>query len=152
MGPAGGLANVVLYISDGLPANLASEVSSKPAEIDQKGCQYIPHVVALDFNQDLKVVNSDQTSHNIHPLPTKNAGWNKSQPPGTPPFDTKFTSEEVLFPVKCNIHPWMHGYIAVVKGPYAVSNAKGAYTIDGLPPGRYTVTAWQEEYGYKPKR
>ncbi len=147
VGPNGGLANVVLYISDGLSPAEASQVPSKPAEIDQKGCQYIPHVVALDVNQDMKVVNSDQTSHNIHPLPAKNSQWNKSQPPGTPPFDVKFTSEEVSIPVKCNIHPWMHGYIAVVKGPYAVSNANGSYTIEGVPPGSYTVTAWQEEYG-----
>jgi plastocyanin len=147
VGPNGGLANVVLYISDGLSASAASQVPSTPAEIDQKGCQYIPHVVALDVNQDMKVVNSDQTSHNIHPLPTKNSQWNKSQPPGTAPFDVKFTSEEVAIPVKCNIHPWMHGYIAVVKGPYAVSNSNGSYTIQGVPPGTYTITAWQEEYG-----
>ncbi len=147
VGPNGGLANVVLYLSDGLSSGAASQVPSKPAEIDQKGCQYIPHVVVLDANQDLKVVNSDQTSHNIHPLPQKNQQWNKSQPPGTPPFDVKFSNEEVAIPVKCNIHPWMHGYIAVVKGPYAITNADGSYTMTGVPPGTYTLTAWQEEYG-----
>jgi hypothetical protein len=147
VGPNGGLANVVLYISDGLSGAAASQVPSQPQEINQKGCQYIPHVVALDVNQDLKVVNSDSTSHNIHPLPTKNQQWNKSQPPGTPAFDVKFSSEEIAIPVKCNIHPWMHGYIAVVKGPYAVSNADGTYTIQNVPPGNYTITAWQEEYG-----
>lgn len=147
VGSNGGLQNVVLYLSDGLSGAAASQVSSQPAQIDQKGCQYIPHVVALNPNQPMKVINSDQTSHNIHPLPTKNSQWNKSQPPGTAPFETKFTSEEVSIPVKCNIHPWMHGYIAVVKGPYAVSNANGSYTIEGVPPGTYTVTAWQEELG-----
>jgi len=147
VGPNGGLANVVLYISEGLNPAAASQLPSKPAEINQKGCQYIPHVVALDVNQDMKVVNSDQTSHNIHPLPAKNSQWNKSQPPNTPPFDAKFGTEEVAIPVKCNIHPWMHGYIAVVKGPYAVSNDSGTYTIESVPPGNYTITAWQEEYG-----
>jgi plastocyanin len=147
VGSNGGLANVVVYISDGLSPAAAAQVPSQPAEINQKGCQYIPHVVVLDTNQDMKVVNSDQTSHNIHPLPTKNSQWNKSQPPNTPPFDAKFTTEEVAIPVKCNIHPWMHGYIAVVKGPYGISNDSGTYTIDGVPPGNYTITAWQEEYG-----
>ena len=147
VGPNGGLANVVVYISEGLSGAAASQVSSKQVEINQKGCQYIPHVVALDVDQNMKVVNSDQTSHNIHPLPTKNSQWNKSQPPGSPPFDAKFNTEEVAIPVKCNIHPWMHSYIVVVKGPYGVSNNTGAYTIDGVPPGNYTLTAWQEEYG-----
>ena len=147
VGPNGGLANVVVYISDGLSAAAASQVPAKPAEINQKGCQYIPHVVVLDVNQDMKVVNSDQTSHNIHPLPTKNSQWNKSQPPNTPPFDAKFSDMEVAIPVKCNIHPWMHGYIAVVKGPYGISNENGSYSIEGVPPGTYAITAWQEEYG-----
>jgi len=150
IGPDGGLANVVVYISEGLSADATNAVSSEPATIDQKGCMYEPHVVALDVNQHMKVVSSDPTTHNIHPLPAAgggNIGWNKSQPPGSPPFDTTWKAQEVAIPVKCNIHPWMHGYIAVVKGPYGVSNEKGAYTIDNVPPGSYTLTAWQETFG-----
>jgi hypothetical protein len=52
-----------------------------------------------------------------------------------------------MIPVKCNIHPWMHGYFAVVKGPYATSDKNGSYTIHGVPAGSYTVTAWQEDLG-----
>ncbi len=48
--------------------------------------------------------------------------------------------------MKCNIHPWMSGYMAVVKGPYAVTDANGSYTLN-VAPGSYTLTAWQEEYG-----
>jgi len=150
IGPDGGLANVVVYISEGLSADATNAVSSEPATIDQKGCMYEPHVVALDVNQHMKVVSSDPTTHNIHPLPAAgggNIGWNKSQPPGSPTFDTTWKAQEVAIPVKCNIHPWMHGYIAVVKGPYGVSNEKGAYTIDNVPPGSYTLTAWQETFG-----
>ena len=145
-GANGGLANVVLYLSEGLSPAAASAAATQPVEINQKGCQYVPHVVALDQNQEMKVVNSDQTSHNIHPQPTNNHEWNKSQPPGTAPFVVKWEAEEMAIPVKCNIHPWMHGYIAVVKGPYAVSDDKGDFTINNVPPGNYTVTAWQETY------
>jgi len=148
-GPNGGLEWVVVYISEGLNAAEASAVPSETPSFDQKGCQYIPHVLALDVGQHFKVVNSDQTSHNIHPLPRPggpNHEWNKSQPQGSPPFDVAWTGEEMI-PVKCNIHPWMHGYMAVVKGPYAVSDGNGSYTISGVPPGSYTVTAWQEQYG-----
>jgi hypothetical protein len=115
-------------------------------ELNQHGCMYVPHVVAVDAGQHMKVINSDQTSHNIHPQPTKNPEWNKSQPPGSPPFDVTWANEEISIPVKCNIHPWMHGYIAVVKGPYGVSNDSGNFSFN-LAPGSYTLTAWQETYG-----
>jgi plastocyanin len=145
-GASGGLANVVIYVSQGLTGSEPSSVPSEAASITQKGCQYLPHVVVLDATQHMKVINDDQTSHNIHPQPTKNSEWNKSQPAGSPPFDVTWANEEIAIPVKCNIHPWMHGYIAVVKGPYAVTDDSGSYTLN-VPPGSYTLTAWQEVYG-----
>jgi plastocyanin len=144
-GAGGGLANVVVYISQGLSGNEAAP--SEPVTLTQKGCQYIPHVVAVDAGQHMKVVNDDSTSHNIHPQPTKNPEWNKSQPPGSAPFDVTWANEEIAVPVKCNIHPWMHGFIAVVKGPYGVSDDSGAFTLANVAPGSYTLTAWQETYG-----
>jgi len=146
--PDGSLANVVVYISEGWSGG-DTAVNATP-EFNQKGCQYQPHVLGVDVNQHFKVVNSDQTSHNIHPMPTpggQNHEWNKSQPPGSPPIDTFWPAQEVAIHVKCNIHPWMSGYMVVVKGPYGVSDGKGSYKIDGLPPGNYTLTAWQETYG-----
>jgi len=147
VGSGNALQNVVVYISEGLSGPAATQVSSKTPTWDQKGCQYIPHVMALNPGQHFKVTNSDQTSHNIHPQPTKNSEWNKSQPPGAPPFDISWTNEEIAIPVKCNIHPWMHGYMAVVKGPNGVSGEDGTFEIDGVPPGSYTLTAWQETLG-----
>jgi plastocyanin len=150
VGSGGGLDNVVLYISQGLTGNEASAVPSEEPTFDQKGCMYIPHVLAVDVGQKYKVITSDQTTHNIHPLPAPgggNIGWNKSQPPGAPPIETDWKAEEVSISVKCNIHPWMHGWFAVVKGPYAVTDENGSYTIKNVPAGSYTVTAWQEDLG-----
>ena len=148
VGSGGGLQNVVLYISEGLSASEASAVPSAQPTFDQKGCMYTPHVLAMDATQQFKVITSDQTTHNIHPEPNPLAGnipWNKSQPPGAPPIVTSWKAEEFIA-VKCNIHPWMHGYFAVVKGPYATTDGSGSFTLD-VPPGTYTVTAWQEELG-----
>jgi Carboxypeptidase regulatory-like domain len=150
VGSGGGLENVVLYISEGLSAAQTNEVPTTEPVFDQKNCVYTPHVLAMDVNQKFKVVTSDQTTHNIHPLPDAlkgNIPWNKSQPPGAPPIETSWKAEEVPIPVKCNIHPWMHGYFVVVKGPYGTTDGNGSYTISGVPPGNYTVTAWHEEYG-----
>jgi len=145
-----GLQNVVLYISQGLSAADASQKQSTTPVFDQKGCMYTPHVMAVDAGQEFKVTTSDQTSHNIHPQPnpmTGNIPWNRSQPPGAPPIVQTWKSEEIAIPVKCNIHPWMHGWHVVVKGPYATTDENGSYTIHGVSPGSYTVTAWQEELG-----
>ena len=138
VGANGGLANVVVYISQGLTGNEAA-TPSQPATIDQRGCQYLPHVLAMNVGQHLTVLNSDKTAHNIHPQPNPAGGntqWNKSQTAGSPPIDVAWSNEEIAIPVKCNIHPWMRAYIAVVKGPFGVSNDGGSFKLDNVPPGR----------------
>ncbi len=150
VGKDGGLANVVLYISQGLQPGTASQKPSSEPVFDQKGCMYTPHVIAMDVGQQYKVTTSDNTAHNIHPEPdpmTGNIPWNRSQPPGAPPIVQSWKAEEIAIPVKCNIHPWMHGYHVVVKGPYAVTDDSGTFTLENIPPGSYTVTSWQETYG-----
>jgi hypothetical protein len=142
----GGLENVVLYISDW---SGSAQTSTAVPIFDQKNCMYTPHVLAMDVGQTFKVVTSDQTAHNIHPNPnpmTGNIPWNQSQPPGAPPVEKSWKAPEFI-EVKCNIHPWMHGWFAVVKGPYATTDENGNYTINNVPPGNYTVTAWQEAAG-----
>ena len=140
------LENVVVYISAG------ADDANGPATavtFTQKGCQYLPHVVALHTGQELQVKNEDQTSHNIHPLAKVNHEWNKSQPPGSPAIQEKFDQAEFV-EVKCNIHPWMHGWFAVLKtNHYAITGDGGGFSLPNLPAGKYTVTAWHESYGTK---
>ena len=144
-GPNNGLENVVVYVSSGAPDD--GQVPAQAAIYEQKGCQYIPHVLPMHVNQELKVLNSDQTSHNIHPLAKVNREWNKSQPPGTPPISDKYDKPEFIS-VKCNVHPWMHGIFAVMNtNHYDLSKGGGAFKLPSLPPGKYTITAWHEDYG-----
>ncbi len=139
------LENVVVYVSSGAPDD--GQVPSQAVTYEQKGCQYLPHILPMHVNQELKIVNDDQTSHNIHPLAKINREWNKSQPPGTPPIVEKYDKEEFIS-VKCNVHPWMHGYFAVLKtSHFDVSKDGGAFKLPNLPPGKYTITAWHEDYG-----
>ena len=143
-GPHNSLEDVVVYISAG---DHPGATPSRAVRYNQKGCQYLPHVAVMEVNQPLEIFNEDKTSHNIHPLAKVNPEWNKSQPPGAPPLKESFAKAEFI-PVKCNIHPWMHGYFAVLNTSHAtVSGEDGGFALKGLPPGKYTVTAWHERFG-----
>lgn len=142
----GGLQNVIVFVADGLTGQ-TFETPTQPVVFDQKGCIFQPHVLAMQANQRMEVVNNDPTSHNIHPVPANNLEWNKAEPPGSKMEET-FAREEVAIRVKCNIHPWMRGYIAVFKHPYfAVTGKDGSFDLGNLPPGTYTIKAWHEKLG-----
>ena len=141
------LRNVFVYVKDGL-GNRTFPVPSEPVVLDQKGCWYHPHVFGMLAGQKLSIKNSDPTNHNIHPMPAQNREWNQSMPPGAADLIQEFPRAEVMIPVKCNVHPWMKAYVGVVANPfYAVSDDKGSFSLKGLPPGDYTIAAWQEKYG-----
>ncbi|HWC18898.1 MAG TPA: carboxypeptidase regulatory-like domain-containing protein [Terriglobales bacterium] len=143
------LANVYVYVKQGLEGkNFA--VPSTPVILDQKGCRYEPHVLALMNGQTLEVHNSDLTMHNVHAQPNapSNPQWNRSQMPKGAPIETTFHDPEVMMPFKCNQHPWMKAYVNVAANPfYAVSDSSGEFEIRSLPPGEYTIAAVHEALG-----
>lgn len=145
-GPAGELANVFVYIKD-IKGNFPAP--STPVTIDQKGCQYYPHVNAVMVGQPLQIKNDDNTLHNIHAMPNVNSQFNVGQPVQGMVSTEKFDKAEMTpFKVKCDVHGWMKSYMAVMPHPfYAVSQSNGSFTIANLPPGQYTVVAWHEKYG-----
>jgi len=142
----GNLQNVVVFVSEGL-GDRTFDAPTQPAVVEQKGCMYQPHVLAIRANQQLEVINDDPTSHNIHPIPVNNREWNKAEPPGST-LQEAFAREEIAIPVRCNVHPWMRGYIAVFKHPFfAVTGRDGSFDLSNLPPGTYTIKAWHEKLG-----
>ena len=148
VGANGAVKNAFVWIKSGLPADKTWQVPATAVQITQEGCMYSPHVVAIMAGQNLDIKNADPTNHNIHPMPQSNQEFNQSQPPGAPDIQHTFPREEVMVPVKCNIHPWMRAYIGVVSHPFfAVTGDDGTYSIKGLPPGTYTIEVWQEKYG-----
>ncbi len=147
----GKVANVFVYLKEGSLADgskvgdYSFNTPGDAVKLDQKGCQYEPHVLGLQTNQKISITNSDPTQHNVHPTPKNNPEWNQTQPNGAPPIEKTFARAETLIPVKCNQHPWMKAYIGVLRHPFfGVSAEDGKYTIKGVPPGTYTVVAWRE--------
>lgn len=145
----GSLANVFVYVKKGLEGK---QFAPPPPEamftIDQNRCRFIPHVFGVRVGQFIRVTNSDPVTHNIHPLPKQNREWNQSQEPGAPPLERRFVRPEMFARVKCNVHAWMRAYVSVMEHPYfAVTGADGSFEIPNLPPGGYTIEAWQEQLG-----
>jgi carboxypeptidase family protein len=143
----GTLKNVFVYVKTGLEGK-QYPVPSTPAVIDQHGCSYAPHVLGMMAGQTLKVLNSDDTLHNIHALPKVNAQFNLAMPKYVKEKEQKFDKPEVMIPVKCDVHSWMASYIGVLTHPYySVSGDDGSFDLSKLPAGTYTIEAWHEKYG-----
>lgn len=149
------LANVYVYIKSSARASTAAlsytaDPNTPPVILDQKGCRYTPHVIAVQQGGAISYLNSDATVHNIHTMPTQpgNASLDISEPANTAPRTETFNTPEVMLPVRCNNHPWMSAFINVAPNPwFAVTGTDGAFHITGLPPGTYTLAAVHEKLG-----
>jgi plastocyanin len=144
----GHLANVYIYIKSGVPDSQAAPTAPSVV-LDQKGCRYIPHVIAVQQGGTISFHNSDPTMHNIHMVPTVGSETlDISQGPMGSPQTRQFNTVETMLPVRCNNHPWMSAFINVAPNPYfAVTGDDGSFTIAGLPPGTYTLAAIHEKLG-----
>ena len=141
------LKNVLVYVKDGL-GNATFSSPTTPARLNQAGCWYEPHVLALQAGQPLEIVNSDGTLHNVNAKPLQNQPFNVAQPVQGMKTTKKFDKPELGIKVKCNVHPWMHAYIHVLAHPFfSVTGDNGAFALSGLPAGMYTVEAWHEQLG-----
>jgi hypothetical protein len=146
----GRLANVVISVRpvDGreLPV---SPAPAAPARLDQQGCRYQPHVLAMRVGQPIVVSNSDPLLHNVRALTLDNPAFNFGQPTIDPGRNLGPMKAAEVFKVKCDFHPWMLAYVHVFDHPYfAVTSDDGTFAIPaGLPDGKYTLVAWQEKLG-----
>jgi plastocyanin len=145
LGDGNGLANVFVQVKN---APAGGTASTDPVVVDQNGCRYEPHVVGVMVGQTVKFKNSDGILHNVHGLPKENREFNIGMPPALKEKDQVFNKPEAHFPVKCDVHPWMKTYIAVMTHPYfSVSGTDGTFEISGLPAGNYEISAWHEKLG-----
>jgi plastocyanin len=138
------LVNVLVYVTKGLEGK-EFEPPKAPAVLDQLGCMYTPHVVAVMVGQTLEVRNSDATLHNVMGSPRNNPSFNFGMPVQGGTYNLVFKAPEMKVNTKCFMHPWMSGYVHVLEHPFfAVTGEDGTFTIKGLPPGEYELSVLHE--------
>lgn len=146
LGPGNGMANIFVQVKN--PPAGATAAPATPVVIDQNGCRYEPHVAGVMVGQKLLFKNSDGVLHNIHGLPKQNREFNIGMPPTLKEKDQVFNKPEPVFQVKCDVHPWMQSYVAVMSHPFFAVTAKdGKFKIDNLPAGSYELEVWHEKLG-----
>ena len=138
-----------VYVKEGL-ANRVFELPKAPVTIDQKSCRYLPHVVGAQTGQEIFFLNSDATLHNVHTQPKLSSAVNFGMGVKGSKRPIRINKSEVMVTVKCDVHPWMRAYIGVLDHPYfAVTGPDGAFRLENLPPGTYTLEAWHEHFGQR---
>lgn len=149
VGPNAQLADVVVYL-DAISGK-SSGASAPPVLLDQKGCEYVPSILAVQTGQKVTVKNSDPVLHNVHATPTEASGnkeMNMAQMPNGPELNMTFSKPEVFLRVKCDVHPWMFAWISVFDHPYfAVSTKDGSFKIPNVPAGKYKLVAAHRKAG-----
>lgn len=147
LGAGNTMGNIYVRIASGLPER-EWEVPSEPVVLNQDGCQYKPHVIALQVEQPIKFLNSDGVLHNLHTIPEENDETNVTMPPFLKETVRSFEYAEGPFPIKCDVHPWMGGFIAVSEHPFFdITGKDGKFEISGLEDGNYQLEFWHEKLG-----
>ena len=148
------LANVVVSVEVPQGVRAMTAGTPAPARLDQRECQFRPHVVAMWTGQDLVISNSDAFLHNVNSSAVENPAFNFGQPTTDPGTKVEPMRAPERFRIACNIHPWMSAQVSVFDHPFfAVSGADGAFELPaGLPDGEHTLLAWHETLGEQRQR
>ncbi len=150
----GGIANVVVYLQKS-PATVHPDLQkSKDAEVvfDQKGCRFLPHVLLVRTDQQVRVKSDDAIAHNTHTYPLKNRQENFVVSPNDRTgvaVPSVSIVERLPAKIGCDIHPWMQAWWVILDHPYAaVTKEDGSFEIRDLPVGDHVFVVWQEKVGY----
>jgi hypothetical protein len=147
LGDGNSMANVFVHVKGGLSGG-SYPPPAEAVVLDQQGCRYVPHVLGVMVDQPLKILNSDGLLHNVHAIPKVNKTFNMAMPASRTEATVSFADPEFMFKMKCDVHPWMGAYVAVMPHPFFdVTLDDGRFSLGNLPAGSYEIEAWHEKLG-----
>lgn len=141
-----GLQNVVVSILD---IQKGKGFTDSVPILDQRACQYIPHLVLVPVGKPLTILNNDGILHSVHAHGVKNPAFNRAQSKFKKELQETFFYPEAI-KLTCDVHSWMLGWIIVQEHPYfAVTEKDGSFELLNVPSGQYRVNFWHEQLGKK---
>jgi plastocyanin len=140
-----GIQNAVVSLQNVSPR--AKQDWNFPApKMDQKQCSFIPRVVLVPVGGTVEFLNSDRLLHNVKSAGKENPPFNRAQPHARS-ISFAFKHPEILR-VDCDLHSWMRGWVVVAEHPfYAITNEQGEFSLENVPPGKYSLQVWHENLG-----
>ena len=149
VGSKGELGDVIVSLQ-GISGK-STGASAPPMVLDQKGCEYVPSIFAVQTDQKIIVKNSDPVLHNVHDVPGDGSGnkeKNEAQLPNGADLTFSFSKPENFLKFKCDVHQWMFAWASIFDHPYfAVSGKDGTFKIANVPPGKYKIQAAHRKAG-----
>ena len=149
VGSKGELADVIVSLQG--VSGKSTGASAPPMVLDQKGCEYVPSIFAVQTDQKIMIKNSDPVLHNVHDIPAEGSGnkeKNEAQLPNGPDLTFSFSKPENFLKFKCDVHQWMFAWVSIFDHPYfAVSSKDGSFKIANVPPGKYKIQAAHRKAG-----
>jgi len=146
----GTLKDVLVRVA---PGSVKGKFSSpdQTVNVKQQDCMYVPRVQGAVAGQVVQIENDDKTMHNVHTYKGQETILNQGQPAGSPPIKKdNVATEAAVLKFKCDVHPWMSGFVVVSDHPFfQTTGADGSFKLDKVPAGKYTVEAWHSKYGLK---
>jgi len=140
-----GIKNAVVSLQNIAP-DTKRDWNLPAAKMDQKQCSFTPRVVIVPVGGTVEFLNSDRLLHNVRSAGKENPPFNRAQPHARS-ISFSFKQPELLR-IDCDLHSWMRGWVVVAEHPfYAITNEQGEFTLENVPPGKYTLQVWQEALG-----
>ncbi len=121
--------------------------NAEPVEIDQKGCNFQPHILLTHAKKPFSFVNSDPLTHDVRIFQDAQMLSRFEIDISAKPVEQQLEKPGIYI-LRCGLHPWMHGFIVNADHPYyAVSNENGEFMLKAVPEGKHTMHIWHETLG-----
>ncbi|MFQ5843863.1 MAG: carboxypeptidase regulatory-like domain-containing protein [Planctomycetota bacterium] len=118
------------------------------ALMDQKNMRFVPHILPILVGTTVDFLNSDSVAHNVFSPDGEKYNLGTWPQGKTRSYTFKRTG---VYSQLCHVHAEMEAFIVVLQNPhFARAGEDGKYEIKDVPPGTYTLVAWNERM--KPAR
>jgi len=146
VGAGGGVLDAIVYLKE-VPKGKRWDKPKKTPTINNRKCNFEPHVQVMPAGMNLAILNSDPVLHNTHGFLIKATVFNVAMPKQGMRVERPIRKPGIVR-VECDAHGWMLAWIYAADNPYyAVTDKDGTFSIPAVPPGEYTMVVWQEHTG-----